>query len=184
MLTDVRNLGGAPSSRAWPIRGDDSIGFLFLLRVSGEMSADGAPPFVRGVWCPRPSARSDSFATPMAKGSRVQVVGSVREAPGGLPCVALFWYFSLDRERKVRISISPINPNLKFPILQLHKLKSPPAWAGGRVYMGVTRYSRTCCGRPREGAEAQGRIPKRGIPWRGRDRRGCRGRRIRTPCRE
>ena len=44
--------------------------FLFLLRVSGEMSADGAPPFVRDTWYPRPSAQSDSFATPMAKGSR------------------------------------------------------------------------------------------------------------------
>ena len=90
------------------------MGFLFLLRVSGEMSADGAPPFVRAIWYPRPSARSDSFATPMAKGSRVQVVGSVREAPGGLPCVALFWYFSLDKERKVHIPIFPINSNLFF----------------------------------------------------------------------
>ena len=44
--------------------------FLFLLRVSGEVSADGAPPFVRAIGYPRPSAQSDSFATPMAKGSR------------------------------------------------------------------------------------------------------------------
>ena len=73
-------------------------------------------------------------------------------------------YFSLATERKVHNPFSPINCNLKFPILQLHKLKSPPAWAGGRVYMGVTRYSRTYCGRLRGGAEAQGRIPKRGIP--------------------
>ena len=44
--------------------------FLFLLRVLGDFRADGAPPFVRGIGCPRPSAQSDSFATPMAKGSR------------------------------------------------------------------------------------------------------------------
>ena len=44
--------------------------FLFLLRVLGKFRADGAPPFVRGIGCPRPSAQSDSFATPMAKGSR------------------------------------------------------------------------------------------------------------------
>ena len=46
------------------------MGCFFLLRVSGELSADGAPPFVRALCCPRPSAQSDSFATPMAKGSR------------------------------------------------------------------------------------------------------------------
>ena len=44
--------------------------FLFLLRVLGDFRADGAPPFVRGIGCPRPSAQSDSFASPMAKGSR------------------------------------------------------------------------------------------------------------------
>ena len=44
--------------------------FLFLLRVLGDFRADGAPPFVRGIGCPRPSAQSDSFATTMAKGSR------------------------------------------------------------------------------------------------------------------
>ena len=44
--------------------------FLFLLRVLSDFRADGAPPFVRGTWYPRPSAQSDSFATPMAKGSR------------------------------------------------------------------------------------------------------------------
>ena len=86
--------------------------FLFLLRVLGDFRADGAPPFVRGIGCPRPSAQSDPFAPAWAKGSRVQVVGSVREAPGGLPCVALFWYFSLDKERKVHIPIFPINSNL------------------------------------------------------------------------
>ena len=43
---------------------------FFLPRVSGDFRADGAPPFVRGIGCPRPSAQSDSFATPMAKGSR------------------------------------------------------------------------------------------------------------------
>ena len=122
MLTDVRNLGGAPSSRDFPGSRRCKISFLFLLRVLGVFRADGAPPFVRGVWCPRPSARSDSFATPMAKGSRVQVVGSVREAPGGLPCVALFWYFSLDRERKVHISISPINCNFPLPLKLFHQI--------------------------------------------------------------
>ena len=66
----VRNLGGAPSSRVSPVRGDDSMGFLFLLRVSGEVSADGAPPFVRALCCPRPSAQSDLFAPAWAKGSR------------------------------------------------------------------------------------------------------------------
>ena len=44
--------------------------FLVLLRASGEMSADGAPPFVRALCCPRPSAHSDPFAPPWAKGSR------------------------------------------------------------------------------------------------------------------
>ena len=44
--------------------------FLFLLRVLDNFRADGAPPFVRGIGCPRPSAQSDSIATPMAKGSR------------------------------------------------------------------------------------------------------------------
>jgi len=66
----VRNLGGAPSSRDRPARGDVREIFFFLLRVSGDSRADGAPPFVRGTWYPRPSAQSDSFATPMAKGSR------------------------------------------------------------------------------------------------------------------
>ena len=66
----VRNLGGAPSSRDRPVRGDVREIFFFLLRVSGDFRADGAPPFVRALCCPRPSAQSDSFATPMAKGSR------------------------------------------------------------------------------------------------------------------
>ena len=44
--------------------------FLFLLRVSGDFRADGVPPFVRGIGYPRPSAQSDSFAPPWAKGSR------------------------------------------------------------------------------------------------------------------
>ena len=44
--------------------------FLFLLRVLGDFRADGAPPFVRGIGCPRPSAHSDSFAPLWAKGSR------------------------------------------------------------------------------------------------------------------
>ena len=43
---------------------------LFFLRVLGDFRADGAPPFVRGTWYPRPSAQSDSFAPPWAKGSR------------------------------------------------------------------------------------------------------------------
>jgi len=113
-LTDVRNLGGAPSSRDFLCSRGYKKGFPVPLRASGELSADGAPPSVRAIGCPRSSARSDSFATPMAKGSRTQVVGSVREAPGGLPCVALFWYFSLATERKVRRSISPINCNLNL----------------------------------------------------------------------
>ena len=86
--------------------------FLFLLRVSGVFHTDGAPPFVRAIGHPRPSAHSDPFAPLWAKGSRAQVVGSVREAPWGLPCVALFWYFSFATERKVHVSIFPINPNL------------------------------------------------------------------------
>ena len=89
-----------------------AVSFLVLLRVSGVFRADGVPPFVRAIGHPRPSAHSDSFAPTRAKGSRAQVVGSVREAPRGLPCVALFWYFSLDRERKVHRSISSINSNL------------------------------------------------------------------------
>ena len=44
--------------------------FLVLLRVSGEVSADGAPPFVRAIGFPRSSAHSDSFAPLWAKGSR------------------------------------------------------------------------------------------------------------------
>jgi len=85
---EVRNLGGAPSSREFPCSRGYKKGFPVPLRASGELSADGAPPFVRAIGYPRPSAHSDSFATPMAKESRTQVVGSVREAPGGLPCVA------------------------------------------------------------------------------------------------
>ena len=154
MLTDVRNLGGAPSSRVWSIRGDDSMGFLFLLRVSGEVSADGAPPFVRAIWYPRSSAQSDSFATPMAKGSRVQVVGSVREAPGGLPYVALFWYFSLDRERKVHISISPINCNSKSglhwrPLFASYSYMSSNRRASAQLPTGIptSRAARSDSGR-------------------------------------
>jgi len=101
-----RNLGGAPSSRVSPVRGDDSMGFLFLLRVSGEMSADGAPPFVRALCCPRPSAHSDPFAPLWAKGSRAQVVGSVREAPWGPPLRgALLVLFSRQGEKSTHINL-------------------------------------------------------------------------------
>ena len=103
---EVRNLGGAPSSRVFPVRGDDSMDFLFLLRVSGEMSADGAPPFVRALCCPRPSAHSDSFAPLWAKGSRTQVVGSVREAPWGPPLRgALLVLFSRQGEKSTHINL-------------------------------------------------------------------------------
>ena len=86
--------------------------FLFLLRILGDFRADGAPPFVRGIGCPRPSAQSDSFATPMAKGSR----GDGGFLKGGLHASLkwrFFWYFSFATERKVHNPISPINPNLK-----------------------------------------------------------------------
>ena len=103
---EVRNLGGAPSSRFSPVRGDDSMDFLFFLRVSGEMSADGAPPFVRAIWYPRPSAHSDSFAPLWAKGSRAQVVGSVREAPWGPPLRgALLVLFSQQGEKSTHIDL-------------------------------------------------------------------------------
>ena len=87
--------------------------FLFLLRVLGDFRADGAPPFVRGTWYPRPSAQSDSFATPMAKGSRVQVVGSVREAPWGPPLRgALLVLFSRQGEKSTYINL-PDKPQFK-----------------------------------------------------------------------
>ena len=120
-FTDRRKSATSAERRARgfsPFAGTIRRNSLFLLRVSGIIRADGAPPFVRAIWYPRSSAQSDSFAPLWAKGSRAQVVGSVREAPGGLPCVALFWYFSLDRERKVHISISPTNCNFKFQDLQ------------------------------------------------------------------
>ena len=44
--------------------------FLLLLRVLDNFRADGAPPFVRGIGCPRPSAQSDLFAPAWAKGAR------------------------------------------------------------------------------------------------------------------
>ena len=81
--------------------------FFFLLRVSGEMSADGAPPFVRVMWYPRPSAQSDLFAPAWAKGSRTQVVGSVREAPRGPPLRgALLVLFSRQGEKSTHIHLS------------------------------------------------------------------------------
>ena len=91
------------------------MGFLFRLRVSGVFRADGAPPFVRALCCPRPSAHSDSFATPMAKGSRAQVVGSVREAPWGPPLRgALLVLFSRQGEKSTHINL-PDKPKFSFP---------------------------------------------------------------------
>ena len=117
---EVRNLGGAPSSRFSPVRGDDSMGFLFLLRVSGVFRADGAPPFVRALCCPRPSAQSDLFAPAWAKGSRTQVVGSVREAPWGPPLRgALLVLFSRQGEKSTHINL-PDKP--KFEIHKKHPL--------------------------------------------------------------
>jgi len=106
MLTDVRNLGGAPSSRDFPYSRGCKKGFPVPLRASGELSADGAPPFVRAIGYPRPSAHSDSFAPPWAKGSRAQVVGSVREAPWGPPLRgALLVLFSRQGEKSTHINL-------------------------------------------------------------------------------
>ena len=80
--------------------------FLFLLRVWGDFRADGAPPFVRVIWCPRPSAHSDSFALLWARESRAQVVGSVREAPRGPPLRgALLVLFSRQGEKSTHINL-------------------------------------------------------------------------------
>jgi len=93
-------LAGFPRSRGC------ATSLLFLLRVSGEMSADGAPPFVRALCCPRPSAQSDPFAPTRAKGSRTQVVGSVREAPWGPPLRgALLVLFSRQGEKSTYINL-------------------------------------------------------------------------------
>ena len=109
------------------------VGFLFLLRVSGEVSADGAPPFVRAIGYPRPSAQSDSFATPMAKGSRAQVVGSVREAPWGPPLRgALLVLFSRQGEKSTYINLPDKS--------QFTSHKMPLGWRGlpSRSFRGGT----------------------------------------------
>ena len=100
-----RVAGGPQPRRSAELAGlADSRGcemsFLVLLRVSGVFRADGAPPFVRAIGYPRPSAHSDSFAPTRAKGSRAQVVGSVREAPRGPPLRgALLVLFSRQGEK-------------------------------------------------------------------------------------
>jgi len=100
-------LAGFPRSRGC------ASSFLFLLRVSGVFRADGAPPFVRALCCPRPSAHSDSFAPLWAKGSRTQVVGSVREAPWGPPLRgALLVLFSRQGEKSTHI-ILPDKPEFE-----------------------------------------------------------------------
>jgi len=112
----VRNLGGAPSSRVLPVRGDNSRDFLFLLRVLGICRADGAPPFVRAIGCPRPSAQSDSFATPMAKESRGD--GGLRKGGPSLTWRSFGTFLSTGREKYT--DHSPDNP----PIYLTAKCKS------------------------------------------------------------
>ena len=86
--------------------------FLFLLRVSGVFRADGAPPFVRALCCPRPSAHSDPFALLWTKGSRVG--GGFRK--GGTLGASLAWrsfgtFLSTGREKY--IDQSPDKSKLK-----------------------------------------------------------------------
>ena len=83
-----------------------AMSFLVLLRVSGVFRADGAPPFVRAIEYPQPSAHSDPFAPTWAKGSRAQVVGSVREAPRGPPLRgALLVLFSRQGEKSTYVNL-------------------------------------------------------------------------------
>ena len=117
--------GGPPPRRSAALAGvaysrGCEAGFLVPLRVSGELSADGAPPFVRALCCPRPSAHSDSFAPLWAKGSRTQVVGSVREAPWGPPLRgALLVLFSRQGEKSTYINLPD------KPIFEILPTKSP-----------------------------------------------------------
>ena len=78
--------------------------FLFLLRVSGDFRADGAPPFVRGIGCPRPSAQSDSFA-PRGRRGRAAAVGFLREASWPPLSGALLVLFSRQGEKSTQINL-------------------------------------------------------------------------------
>ena len=90
-------LAGFPRSRGC------EVDLLFLLRVSGEFRADGAPPFVRGVWYPRLTAQSDSFAP---AGEGVALDGGFRK--GGIEA-SLTWrsfgtFLSTGREKYIILS--------------------------------------------------------------------------------
>jgi len=82
---------------------------------------------VRALCCPRPSAQSDLFAPAWAKGSRAQVVGSVREAPRGPPLRgALLVLFSRQGEKSTRTDL-PDKPKYEAP---LQKSREPRGLTG------------------------------------------------------
>ena len=91
-------LAGFPRSRRC------LMGCFFLLRVSGELSADGAPPFVRGIGCPRPAAQSDSFA-PRGRRGRAATEGFLREASRPPLSGALLVLFSRQGEKSTYINL-------------------------------------------------------------------------------
>ena len=99
--------------------------FLFLLRVLGAIRADGAPPFVRGIGCPRPSAQSDSFA-PRGRRGRAATVGFLREASMPPLSGALLVLFSRQGEKSTQIKFPD---KLQFAVSFPHRLdKHPEIW--------------------------------------------------------
>ena len=80
------------------------MGFLFLLRALGIFRADGAPPFVRGIGCPR-TLRAFSLLRPIVgEGGGRSTEGCVREAA---PPVrgALLVLFSRQGEKSTHIHL-------------------------------------------------------------------------------
>ena len=105
------------ATRGFPL--SDRINCDFGQMQKGEFRADGAPPFVRVTWSLRPHAQSDSFA--LAKESRGSGGGFLKGGTVGDSLKRrLFWYFSLDEERKVQKRNPPINRN--FPNYAIGKL--------------------------------------------------------------
>ena len=96
--------------------------FLFLLRVLGDFRADGAPPFVRGIGCPRPSAQSDSFA-PRGRRGRAARVGFLREASMPPLSGALLVLFSRQGEKSTQIKLPH---KLQRIMLSLPSAYTPP----------------------------------------------------------
>ena len=73
--------------------------FLVAVRASGLFRADGAPPFVRGIGCPRPSALSASCA-PCGRRGRAPD-GGLRKGGPSLTWRSFGTFLSTEREKYV-----------------------------------------------------------------------------------